>query len=80
MTTSNADQQLDLRGTPCPVNFIRCKLTLERMSAGQVLVVTLDRGEPEAMVVPGLQQDGHRVDMAAEAESWVTLRVTCGGG
>ena len=46
---------LDLRGTPCPVNFIRCKLALEALQCGEQLNVQLDRGEPEEMVVPGAQ-------------------------
>jgi TusA-related sulfurtransferase len=40
------DLQLDLRGTPCPINFVKTKLKLERMAAGQVLEVWLDPGEP----------------------------------
>lgn len=80
MTEFSPVQELDLRGSPCPVNFIRCKLMLERMTPGQVLAVTLDRGEPEAMVVPGLEQDGHRVEEEAGDQHWVALRVTCGGG
>ncbi|MGC6482949.1 MAG: sulfurtransferase TusA family protein [Synechococcus sp.] len=73
-------RRLDLRGTPCPVNFIRCKLALETMMAGQELEVILDRGEPEAMVVPGLQHDGHRVELDDGDQHWVALRVICGGG
>ena len=80
MAETGPDQRLDLRGTPCPVNFIRCKLTLETMASGEVLSVTLDRGEPEAMVVPGLQQDGHRVEVEDGDDHWVALRVICGGG
>ena len=80
MAETGPDQRLDLRGTPCPVNFIRCKLTLETMASGEVLPVTLDRGEPEAMVVPGLVQDGHRVEVEDGDDHWVALRVICGGG
>ena len=80
MAETGPDQRLDLRGTPCPVNFIRCKLTLETMASGEVLSVTLDRGEPEAMVVPGLEQDGHRVEVEDGDDHWVVLRVICGGG
>ena len=80
MAEPGPDQRLDLRGTPCPVNFIRCKLTLETMASGEVLSVTLDRGEPEAMVVPGLEQDGHRVEVEDGDDHWVALRVICGGG
>ena len=80
MAETGPDQRLDLRGTPCPVNFIRCKLTLETMASGEVLSLTLDRGEPEAMVVPGLEQDGHRVEVEDGDDHWVALRVICGGG
>ncbi|MFO0163130.1 MAG: sulfurtransferase TusA family protein, partial [Microcystis sp.] len=37
---------LDLRGTPCPINFVRTKLQLEKMTAGERLEVWLDAGEP----------------------------------
>ena len=53
---------LDLRGTPCPLNYVRCTLALERLPSGGVLIVDLDRGEPEAMVAEGLRSKGHRVD------------------
>ena len=60
-----ADPQadLDLRGTPCPLNFIRTRLALEKIPLGAGLVVDLDRGEPEQMVVEGLRGEGHRVSV-----------------
>ena len=73
-------RSLDLRGTPCPVNFIRCKLALETLQPGDQLSVQLDRGEPEAMVLPGLRDAGHHVDVTEETPDWVLLSVTCGGG
>ena len=79
MTSSRSEQRLDLRGTPCPVNFIRCRLTLETMAPGQMLTVILDRGEPEAMVVPGLEQEGHQVLVDGGDDAWISLKVTCGG-
>ncbi|MEB3234876.1 MAG: sulfurtransferase TusA family protein [Cyanobacteriota bacterium] len=53
--------ELDLRGTPCPLNFIRTKLALEAVPAGGHLRVSLDRGEPEQMVAGGLRTAGHGV-------------------
>jgi len=73
-------RSLDLRGTPCPVNFIRCKLALETMQPGDQLSVQMDRGEPEAMVLPGLRDAGHHVDVMEETPDWVLLSVTCAGG
>jgi len=52
---------LDLRGTPCPVNFIRARLTLETLEPGQWLQLDLDCGEPEQSVLQGLQEAGHRL-------------------
>ncbi len=37
-----AEAHLDLRGTPCPINFVRTKLRLEQMSPGALLEVWLD--------------------------------------
>jgi TusA-related sulfurtransferase len=54
--------QIDLRGTPCPLNFIRSKLALEKLELGAWLQVELDAGEPEQMVASGLREAGHRVE------------------
>ena len=49
---------MDLRGTPCPLNFIRTQLALEKLSCGQQLEVLLDAGEPDALVCAALQGEG----------------------
>jgi TusA-related sulfurtransferase len=56
--------ELDLRGTPCPLNFIRTRLALEKLPVGATLQVDLDRGEPETMVHSGIQREGHGVVVA----------------
>ncbi len=79
MSDAQFDRNLDLRGTPCPTNFIRCRLALEAMNPGQRFQVDLDRGEPEEMVIPGLARDGHQVVVVLEAKDWVRLQVVRGG-
>ena len=79
MTERLPDRQLDLYGTPCPLNFIRCRLILENMTAGQCLQVDLDPGEPEEMVVPGLRRDGHQVHVEHLSDVQVRLKVICAG-
>jgi len=69
---------LDLRGTPCPLNFIRSKLALETLAPGAWLQVDLDAGEPEQLVAAGLREAGHRVDAAAAAEGGVRLMICRG--
>ena len=74
--------QLDLRGTPCPLNFIRTKLVLERLGSGELLWVDLDGGEPQQLVSEGLISAGHRVECRAHPhqEGAVRLLVLCHGG
>ena len=79
MSVAQPDHYLDLRGTPCPINFVRCRLALEAMRPGQKFQVDLDRGEPEEMVIPGLTRDGHQVEVMDQAKDWVRLQVVRGG-
>ncbi len=67
--------KLDLRGTPCPVNFVRCKLLLEELGNDQTLEVDLDRGEPEQMVVSGLKNEGYDIKIIAKEIDWIRLHI-----
>ena len=55
---------LDLRGVPCPMNWVRARLELERMQVGDVLELQLDEGEPLDSVPRSAEDDGHRVVVA----------------
>ncbi|MFM2431505.1 MAG: hypothetical protein RLZZ511_2718 [Cyanobacteriota bacterium] len=66
------DAFLDLRGTPCPINFVRTKLKLEQMAPGQLLEVWLDPGEPIAQVPDSLRMAGHTIaQLVEQADYWV---------
>ena len=52
---------LDLRGVPCPLNWVRARLLLETMAAGESLLVQLDPGEPLESVPASALEDGHAV-------------------
>ncbi len=67
--------QLDLRGTPCPLNFIRSKLALEKIDPGAWLQVDLDAGEPEQLVASGLREAGHQVLLQPLAPGAVRLLI-----
>ncbi len=47
---------LDLEAVPCPLNVVKCKLALEKLSINETLVVHLDKGEPEIMVKRALKE------------------------
>ncbi len=59
--TLSPDAELDLRGVICPYNFVKTKLKLETMQAGQVLLVHLDDGDPIRNVPRSVSDDGHDI-------------------
>ncbi|MFN6566539.1 SirA-like domain-containing protein [Nostoc minutum NIES-26] len=72
---STPDAQLDLRGTPCPINFVRTKLRLEQMSPGSLLEVWLDTGEPIEQVPDSLTMAGYQVEQIIDCTGYFSLLV-----
>jgi len=54
---------LDLTGVPCPMNWVRTRLALEQLAAGERLEVVLDAGEPLESVPRSAREDGHHVTL-----------------
>ena len=71
------DAQLDLRGTPCPINFVRTKLRLQQMQAGELLEVWLDPGEPIEQVPDSLTMAGYKIEQINDCSSYFSLLVRC---
>jgi tRNA 2-thiouridine synthesizing protein A len=61
MSENEVDENIDLRGVLCPINFVKTKLKLEMMESGQILEVTLDDGEPMRNVPRSLKEEGHKI-------------------
>ena len=74
-TSKEADAHLDLRGTPCPINFVRTKLRLEQMSPGSLLEVLLDSGEPIEQVPDSLKMEGYHLEAIDERQGFFSLLV-----
>lgn len=74
-TSAGADAHLDLRGTPCPINFVRTKLRLEQMSPGSLLEVWLDPGEPIEQVPNSLTMEGYQLEAINERQGFFSLLV-----
>lgn len=66
---------LDLRGTPCPINFIRSKLQLEKMSQGEILAIHLDGGEPIEQVPHSLSMEGYNIEGVENKGDYFVLLV-----
>ncbi|MGF1589386.1 MAG: sulfurtransferase TusA family protein [Pleurocapsa sp.] len=74
-TSDRADAYLDLRGTPCPINFVRTKLRLEQMSPGSLLEVWLDPGEPIEQVPDSLKMEGYLLEALDERQGFFAMLV-----
>ena len=70
------DHYLDLRGTVCPVNFVKCCITLEKLSFNEVLKVDLDIGESETSVIDGLLEKGYKIKILKKDSKKVTLIIS----
>ena len=69
------ENYLDLRGIPCPVNYIRASLAIEELNEQDLLTIDLDKGEPYMMVSNGLSNTGHEFKIILDDDSWVRILV-----
>lgn len=80
MTELKVDQHLNLRGVPCPLNFVKTKLKLESMGAGKILEVLLDDGDPITNVTASVKEDGHQILKVEKiSEHWKLIIKKVGG-
>ena len=72
--TSNT-KILNLKSIPCPLNVVKCKLALEKLKKEDMLLVELDRGEPEVMVKETLENSGYKLETVQEEKDWIKLAI-----
>lgn len=51
----------DLRGVICPMNFVKTKVALARIHAGERIEILLDDGEPIDNVPRSVKSEGHEI-------------------
>ena len=68
-------KHLDLKSVPCPLNIVKIKLALEKLSKNEQLVVELDKGEPEEMVLKNLKDMGCLIKKIRENEKFIKIKV-----
>ena len=61
MSEFKIDHTLDLKGVPCPMNFVKTKLKLEEMAVGEVLEIILDDGDPITNVSGSVKEEGQKI-------------------
>ena len=66
---------LDLKSVPCPLNVVKIKLALEKLSKNEQLIVVLDKGEPEEMVLKNLKEMGCLYEQINEHEKFLKIKI-----
>ena len=66
---------LDLKSVPCPLNVVKIKLALEKLSKNEQLIVELDKGEPEEMVKINLKEMGCLFKQIKKNEKYVKIKI-----
>ncbi len=57
----NVDHVLDLHGEICPYTFVKSKLALEQMEAGQTLKIIVDNSQSASNVPRSIELEGHTI-------------------
>ena len=68
-------RHLDLKSVPCPLNVVKIKLALEKLSKNEQLIVELDKGEPEEMVLKNLKKMGFLYEQIKEHEKFLKIKI-----
>ena len=58
---TEAQYSLDISAETCPLTFVKAKLLLESMAAGEVACIRLSAGEPLDNLPRTLRDQGHSV-------------------
>ena len=68
-------KHLDLKSVPCPLNVVKIKLALEKLSKNEHLIVEIDKGEPEEMVLNNLKEMGCLYEQINEQEKFLKIKI-----
>lgn len=71
---------IDITEDYCPITFIKVKLKLEDMAAGEVLEVFLSGGVPLQNVPRSVKADGHNVILLEESGACYRMLIEKGAG
>ena len=68
-------KHLNLKSVPCPLNVVKIKLALEKLSKNEQLIIELDKGEPEEMVLKNLTEMGFLFKLIKENEKFIKVKI-----
>ncbi len=68
-------KHLDLKSVPCPLNVVKIKLALEKLSKNEQLIIEIDKGEPEEIVLKNLKEMGCLFKQIKENEKFIKIKI-----
>jgi len=75
------DRTLDITADTCPMTFVRTRLMLDRMQAGETLLLRLRGEEPRRNIPRTATEQGHAVlDHREQPDGSLLLLLRKGGG
>jgi len=63
-----ATYQLDITKEHCPMTFVKTKVELSKLSSGDILEVSLLKGEPLENVPKSAEEQGHEILKVSQIE------------
>ena len=69
-------KHLDLKSIPCPLNVVKIKLALEKLSKNEQLIIELDKGEPEEIVLNNLKEMRCSFKQIKENEKFIKIKIS----
>ncbi|MDD5449827.1 MAG: sulfurtransferase TusA family protein [Candidatus Omnitrophica bacterium] len=73
MSDIKINKKLDLKGVSCPLNYVKAKLFMEGLDAGEIAQITLDDGEPIKNVPASLRDDGYEILKIEKADGYYKI-------
>lgn len=61
MSELQIDQEVDITDVVCPITFVKAKVALEELEAGEILAIRLNDGEPVMNVPRSIKEEGHKI-------------------
>lgn len=76
--TTEVEKSIDLRGSVCPMTTYQARRHLESVAPGDVVCITLEKGDQVGEVSQNIKEEGHQVIDAEHEEEAFHLLVRRG--
>jgi TusA-related sulfurtransferase len=65
------DKKIDITKDVCPFTFVKAKIALDSIESGDILEITLNKGEAMQNVPRSIKDEGHKILKITEVEDGI---------